>query len=171
MKVKPIMRFLIILSILPIGYLLTNNFSTLETQYRQNGEQSTSTRLYLIENTFYDMNDNPSIYFIGKGAGSLYEKYDSFPVHFDPLVILYDYGIIGLLFMLFLPIRLLGLNLYTVSFLLLGSFHNLIYFPVGIAFFVLTIRYLTLKSTEGEIRVERTKKKRRHYKQISNPSL
>jgi beta-1,4-N-acetylglucosaminyltransferase len=115
---------------------------------RSNVHASNMTRLNFINQGINYLLEKPESFITGYGAGSafsLISQITSFktPLHFDLLTILVDYGFIGVIFLLLLPLFFIKENLIIAYFLLLlGSIHNLLYFPLGILMIFLVLNSL-----------------------------
>ncbi|MBD7915656.1 oligosaccharide repeat unit polymerase [Clostridium sp. Sa3CUN1] len=137
-----------IISVLSIILLvLIFSFSEINiTNYkiRENANQSNETRFGFIMKVFDKMNNDKISYIVGLGPGASYNIIDSnkgvkVPIHQDIISILCDFGIIGIVFLYIL----LSIGKYKLTWqgkilLIVGSFHNLIFYPIGIILIYLT---------------------------------
>lgn len=140
--------FKVIVSILSITLLIfIFSFSEINTdnyKLRENANQSNETRFGFIMKVFDKMNNDKISYIVGSGPGASYNIIDSnkgvkVPIHQDVIAILCDFGVIGIMFLFIL----LSIGKYNMTWqgkvlLIVGSFHNLIFYPIGIILIYLT---------------------------------
>lgn len=118
---------------------------------RKGGVGSSLTRLKFIFSGIEYLNSHPIYYLVGSGAGASFNLITNIagrrvPIHFDLLAVLIDYGVPGLLAMILLPLFLSKKWSWQGWVLLfLGSIHNLILFPVGLALVVMLSKQLKTK--------------------------
>lgn len=126
---------LIILIALSAPTIISKVFSI-----RSDGNASTTTRVFLIQNLFGEfLHSTILAKMFGHGAGKSYlfiqELVGSkLPPHFDVLVWLYDCGIVGFGLVINMIVKATKMSkfVFPVSMLAVGIFHNLLFFPVGL---------------------------------------
>lgn len=151
MKYKNVIKYGLILILLVVLFVLGKNVLDGSLLGREAGHESTNTRLkFLLTGANYLL-DNPLKLIFGSGAGFSYELISELtgkhiPIHFDLLAVLIDFGLPGLITMLLLPFFLVrSWSWQAWILLLLGSIHNLMLFPIGLAFVILISNHLNTK--------------------------
>lgn len=106
---------------------------------RESGNDSTQTREKYLNSAIEILKDHPEKFLIGGGSGTSYDIVSNVagiktPTHFDPLTIFVDYGLFGLLVLLLMPVIFFRKMWFWGGWILLliGSIHNLLYFPIGL---------------------------------------
>ncbi|PED96589.1 hypothetical protein COL64_02750 [Bacillus toyonensis] len=138
-----------LLLFLMIAFFVGITLSDSDLLIREDGVQSTDTRLFFYKYAINQFLLHPMNIVFGYGSGASYEMISNLtgvriPLHFDLLVIMYDYGLLGILGVL-LILRKLIVQWYWIIILLLlvGNVHNLIYFPVGVCLIFLVSNNLS----------------------------
>lgn len=116
-----------------------NYFST-TFSFRANGVESNESRKLIIYYFTQDIFNNIDIYILGRGVAfsnfavprilGIYKT--EFPLHQDILSIVVDIGFVGLLLVYLLVTYKRPLHVFTIIFIFLGSFHNIILSPLAI---------------------------------------
>ena len=115
---------------------------------RENGNSSTQTRISFMLEVVNIIKSDSTTLLIGNGPGESYKLIServgrNTPAHFDILTVLLDFGIFGTIMMLVLPIFVFkNWSWQGWVLLLIGSIHNLIYFPIGVFLAILCGRAL-----------------------------
>lgn len=115
---------------------------------RTDADESSSTRQYFLNIAIDYIKDKPSILLTGAGAGTSYRLITNAigyktPLHFDLFTILIDFGALGIIIMFLYPIMVIkNWSWQGWVLLLLGSIHNILYFPTGLLYIILVSRTL-----------------------------
>ncbi|MFQ6178959.1 O-antigen ligase family protein [Bacillus paranthracis] len=116
---------------------------------REDGVASTDTRFFFYQYAINQFLLSPLNIIFGYGSGASYKMISNLtgvriPLHFDLLVIMYDYGLLGIVgVLLILKKFIVRWHWILILLLLVGNVHNLIYFPVGVCLIVLASNNLT----------------------------
>lgn len=146
----------IIISTVPLFYQIIIEI----LNQRDNGIESNSTRILLYSTLIKKFLLNPVGIFIGNGAGSAYALTSGlagvkFPVHFDLLAIIYDFGVLYLgLLLTFVKIIYRKINIAILGMIVVANFHNLLLFPLGIIYTFLIWSYLIYSEKEDNSALE-----------------
>lgn len=121
------------------------SFDRFMTQ-RGNAQDSTNTRMSLILLFGRQLLENPVMLFIGKGGGYTVQT-ANIPLHQDVLMVLCEYGLVGLIGVYLMLFRKRKMDMVYWAIFLLGTFHNIMTCPIAFIIFFATIRS---KDFEGE---------------------
>lgn len=121
------------------------NFDRFMTS-RGNAQDSTNTRLSLIITFGRQLLEDPLMLFIGKGGGYTVQTIH-IPLHQDVLMVLSEYGVVGLIVTYLMLFRKAKMNLVYWAIFLLGTFHNIMTCPIAFIIFFATIQS---RNIEGE---------------------
>lgn len=131
---KIFIQIIIFLSILIITYLLIFHLDDfLSIIQRNNRDASTSTRVNYLKLFSTQLISDIKIIFIGNGGGYTQQYIKDiiglkshFPLHQDILMLICEYGVIGITYLYYFFMRRLKFNWIIILLIILCSFHNLI---------------------------------------------
>lgn len=114
--------------------------------HRTNMDASNLTRNYLYNRIFSMFREEPYTLLIGKKGGYIHTLFNTggayLPVHQDYLMVLAEYGLIGVLGVYFSFLKKHSMKIYFLIVFSVCSFHNIVLNPVAILFMVITMTSL-----------------------------
>lgn len=133
---KSVASYSIFMAVL-ILIVFSSFFAFKQVPLRENQSDSTKSRIVFIEYGIQELEKNPTVLATGYGAGHsmdfLHSKIGvSIPLHFDPLSYTLEYGLVGMFIVIFFPILLGRFSWQGWLLYMVGWFHNLLLFPIGV---------------------------------------